>query len=447
MTKDKFIHLVEEWNQSHTTHPENIIKDFVWNGEKSLRFGNDYLWLQIVDLDVKQIIAVRYEKHTDDGVTWDTDYIYNYGEMKLSIQLSRSYSEQQILINAKYSTPHFITLLIEKGYLEKDLDLPISNTPITLADSKMQVLADVIINSSKYDLPVVFVSKTHDNHDPIDVTRLAAKLKGVAHVFIQPDVEQCLKLRELCKGREAYWGMCGVYLPNANGHWLFSYKGTTGYDEEQYSSILHCILQYTNIQTINPIYTWQGIDLENRTDEIINDLGMDEQEYKNELESKEKTIRELKNKVFSLENENKALNSNKSHYDSGTPVLYYGAEREFFDGEIRDVILSTLDTAIKNLPENTRRRHILESIMESNKYQHILEERASKLREILKGMTNMTPPIESSLKALGLIIINNNKHHKLKYYEDSRYVCVLPCSGSDWRCGENASKDIAKQVF
>ena len=117
MTKEAFIELVIEWNQG-SPHKENIISDMQWNGEKNIRFGSEKLWLEIIEYRNENIIATRYEKITDDGVIWDTDYIMNFNEMRMSIRLDRSYHEQAIVTNAEFSAPHFISLLMKRGYLE-----------------------------------------------------------------------------------------------------------------------------------------------------------------------------------------------------------------------------------------------------------------------------------------------------------------------------------------
>ena len=111
MTKEKFIELVIEWNNTNK-YKDNIIPGVEWNGEKTIRFGNETLWLEIVDYEDKGIIAVRYEKVQADEVVWDTDYIMNFNDMNLAIQLERSYKAETMITNAGFSTPHFISILI-----------------------------------------------------------------------------------------------------------------------------------------------------------------------------------------------------------------------------------------------------------------------------------------------------------------------------------------------
>lgn len=88
MTKDSFIQsfiqLVLEWNHGRP-HEENIIQGIEWNGERNVRYGTDTLWLAIEEYRNENIIAVHYEKAEADGVVWDTDYVMNFNDMKMSI--------------------------------------------------------------------------------------------------------------------------------------------------------------------------------------------------------------------------------------------------------------------------------------------------------------------------------------------------------------------------
>ena len=184
MTKDAFIQLVLEWNQG-SPHEENIIQGIEWHGERNIRYGTDTLWLAIEEYRNENIIAIRYEKTEADGVVWDTDYVMNFNDMRMSIQLDRSYLEEALAVDPTFSTPHFITLLIEHGYLTDDGILPMLRKPIFIKADNVDLLTDVINGTSRYRLPVVYISKTYYGEDPVDIWKLSGRLKGVAHVLVE----------------------------------------------------------------------------------------------------------------------------------------------------------------------------------------------------------------------------------------------------------------------
>ncbi|MCQ5343799.1 hypothetical protein NE675_12345, partial [Megasphaera massiliensis] len=65
----------------------------------------------------EDIDAVRYEKRDAEGVIWDSAYIINFKDMKMSILLDRSYLEEALKVDTEFSTPHFNSMLIDGGYL------------------------------------------------------------------------------------------------------------------------------------------------------------------------------------------------------------------------------------------------------------------------------------------------------------------------------------------
>lgn len=132
LTKEKFIQLVIEWNQG-SPHTENIISGLEWHGESNVRYGDNRLWMAIDEYRNGNIVAVRYEKREADGAIWDTDYVMNFASMKMAIRLERSFTQDAVVMNWKFATPHIITLLIEKGYLSRDAVLEVGRTPHTLS--------------------------------------------------------------------------------------------------------------------------------------------------------------------------------------------------------------------------------------------------------------------------------------------------------------------------
>ena len=114
----------------------------------------------------------------------------------------------------QFSTPYFITMLIDGGYLQDDNGLPILRQPIMITQKNMFVLVDVVNRVSQYRLPVVYVSKTVYNRDPINIGSLCGKLKGVAHVLLEENKNMDAQIRLACNDNNEYSGRIGIYFPN-----------------------------------------------------------------------------------------------------------------------------------------------------------------------------------------------------------------------------------------
>ena len=463
LTKEKFIQLAIDWNQK-SPHTENIIPDLKMPEMWNTRFGTDTLWMDIQEYRNQNIIAIRYEKVENDGTIWDTDYVMNFNEMRMAVQLYRSYTEEALTIASSFSTPYFITLLITHKYLKEDVNLPVLRAPISITNSNLSLLQNLINGTDRYELPVVYVSKTVYNYDPIDVNRLADRLKGVAHVLVQEDKNLNSLLRQECNDNNEYNGAIGIYYPNpAFGHKRCIYRRFTGFDSILLDKIVRSVIQYVNMQSIDSLYTWQGVtnallsdrlqcqraerlEAEQARQKAENEMSDVYDTFDEELKTLQKQVRELTRTNEALNYENQKLRAKIDSSDA-TPLLYSGEEDSFYPNEIKDIILSILKSSLENTTPGTRRADILKDILDNNNYCHLGEERQKTLRNLFKGYRSLTAPIRQTLSELGFEVSDENKHYKLTYYGDSRYWTTLSKTPSDHREGKNITSTIIKQMM
>ena len=132
----------------------------------------------------------------------------------MSVRLDRSYIEEALNVDTKFFTPFFISMLIDRGYILKDGNLEVQRTPLIIDEDNFNLMVDVINGNVRYKLPVVIITKTYYDEDPIDVNKLAKELKCVAHVLVQKTNCTNQKLKELCNGNNEYYGAIGIYHPN-----------------------------------------------------------------------------------------------------------------------------------------------------------------------------------------------------------------------------------------
>lgn len=463
MTKDAFIQLVLEWNQG-SPHEENIIQGIEWNGERNIRYGIESMWLAIEEYRNENIIAVRYEKTEADGVVWDTDYVMNFNDMKMSIQLDRSYLEEALVIDPTFSTPHFITLLIEHGYLKDDGILPMLRKPIFIKADNVSLLTDVINGTARYRLPVVYISKTYYGEDPVDIWKLSGRLKGVAHVLVEEGTWLNGRIRRECDSKNEYYGAIGVYFPNrAYDHKKYMYRAYDGIDAVLSEKVIRSVIQYSNAQMMDKLYTWQGVSnallrdrLSSRGAELLaaesekNRVAAEADEL---IESVDEDIQKLKKQVEELTHANEILtyeNQGLRAKVSGTdniPILYLGEEEEFYQGEIKEMILDAVAEKLKNLGQKTRRWDVLSDILQNNAYQNTADERERIIKALFKDYKTLSASMRQQLLELGFEVTEEGKHYRLTYYGDGRYKTTIAKTGSDWREGKNIASVILKNMM
>lgn len=489
LTEDAFIKLVIKWNRE-STYEENIIKDIRWNGERSIRFGDDNLWLEIEEYRSRNILAVRYEKKAKDGVIWDTDYVMNFNDMKMAIRLERSFTEEALSISSNFSTPHFITYLIEGGFLKNDGSLPVLRTPTLIHENNIGMLADIINGKTYHKLPVVYISKTYQDEDPVNTGLLASRLKGVAHVFVQESNSTNDKLRELCGCRNECHGAIGVYYANtAIGHKRYLYRASTGIDTYLMEKVIGFVIQNGNAQLVDPLYTWQGVNnavlrerlqsqekehaaveaerrktlyelLElkenlDQTKESIEQKALADAKMEADkiLDGFDQDMQELREEIARLTHENEKLVYEnmglKAKFDSNTavPVVFMGEEDDFYQGEIKDFVLAAVKKDLDNTEPKTRRYDVLTDILQANEYQGTGKKRAEEAKRMLSNYSGMTPKLRKGLEDIGFVF-DESDHQKVKYYGDDRYTVVYASTPSDkGHGGKNNAAVTVKKAF
>lgn len=463
MTKDDFIRLAIEWNQG-SPHKENVIPGIEWNGERNIRYGDESLWLAIEEYRNQNIIAIRYEKTESDGVIWDTDYVMNFNDMKMSVRLDRSYLESALTVESAFSTPHFISLLIEKNYIKDDYNLPVSNRPVIIDNNNLNLLVDVINGVSRYRLPVVYISKTFFGEDPVNVNWIASRLKGVAHVLVQKGGWLNSPLRSKCDDKNEYYGAIGIYYPNqAVGHKKFLYRAYEGSDDVLMERVIHSVIQYSNSQMVETLYTWSGVNnallrdrYSSQRDERIaaelekvkalNDADELIAYFDDDIKKLQLQVEQLTKANDALSYENQGL---KAKLDSTEDIgiIYLGVEDEFFPGEIKEMILDSISEKLKNTAPKSRRHDVLSDIIQKNGHDRISEKRAKAVKNLLKDYRTMSGTLRQALMDMGFTITEDGKHYRLTYYGDGRYKTTVSKTASDHREGKNIASTIIKNMF
>lgn len=421
IAEDDFIRLVIRCNQENP-YPENVIRNLKWNGERNVRYGDDDLWLEIAELKEERIIAVRYEKKAANGAVWDTDYVMDFAANRISIQLERSYTEGASLDNQRFTTPHFISMLISSGYLADD-----------------------------NGLPVVYVSKRDGKKLPFDVRMLCSRLKGNAHVIVARNRRFSKKTSKKYGCVLERNGDAGVYFPNGTHMRIPAGRKT---DERIASEVL----KYMVLQKLPELCTWQGV----ANALMLERIGEQKEEVRKALLEKEKAegeireyfdefdadneklklrIEELMQRNTRLETEVNGLRTRLS--SSGqVPVLFGGKETDLYPGEISEMVLDAVSDGLERTRGEGRRADVYGDILQSNGYANLRRKRQAEVKRIFTGYRVMTGSTKKDLEELGITVTGDGKHYKLAYYGDPRYVRAISKTGSDRREGANIAAVI-----
>ena len=460
LTKEKFIDLIVQWNNS-AKYLENHVPGVSWKGEKNIRFGTDKLSIEIIDYPEKDILAVRHEKITDDEVVWDTDFVVNFAERRIAILLDRTFSEDALEMNAAFSTPHFISLLIERGYLQDDQDIPVLRDPIIITDRNLETIQRIIKNKEYYALPVVYVAKDFADQNPLSVSWLASRLKGAAHVLVEDSKEACKKCTEICAETSEEHGAVRIYYPSLGvNRKRFLFRSATGNMDVRLEKVVKHVIQYWNSQRMDILYTWHGVnsavladnlqnqiqrlaEAESAKQSVEEEINQVYEEFDEDIRSLQKKLEELSKANEALQMENFGLRA-KMNISDAMPIIYQGDEEDFYPEEIKDMVLGVLADALNNTEKGTRLHDVLEDILENNTYRHLSDERKQRVKNLFKGYKTLTGTMKQELLSLGFQITDDGKHYKIIYQGDPRYMVTIGKTPSDNRAGSNNAGMINK---
>ena len=455
LTQDTLIQLVIDWNQGS---PYNKISNLNWDGKsRNVKFEEQNLSLEIQEIRAYNTIAIRFHQFDENNIIWNTDIVVNFNEHIFSIKLDRETTAETTGFIPKFKTPVLVNKLLDGGYVGKDNGMQISEQVISVTKDNYHIIEDVICRQTIYDMPVIYVTKSWGRY-PLNTQELAYRLRGVAHVLVEEDSSVSSILKNSCNGMNSHHGSIGIYYPGrASTYKIITTGKYVDKEDVLINRIVNTVCQRVNQQARDTMMTFEGVQNElfklryeraaekrSRAESEVSEVY---ETFSAELSEKERTIEELNTRIMALQAENQGL---RAKYDQNmeTPLLYYGAEEELFDGEIKDHILEMLQSQLSCVKKDTRKEHILLDILESNEITGALDEKRAEIKRLLKGYTKVGDSLKRALKAYGFTITNDGGHYKLTYKDDSRYLYIMAASGSDsQRGGENLSAEITRDML
>lgn len=468
-TKQKFFELVVRWNQDS---PHHRIDGIEWDGGCRHRWGDMKNMLEITEYD--DVAAAHFVQNEQFGVHWTTEFILHAGRKEIGIYLSREATENTVYFHKEFKPPYFLKLLMRENVLGSDGGLTISEYPHSFGATadEQQVLTQLCLeDAGAFRLPVVYLTRDwFTEHCIVDEGELGRRLCGVAHVLVESDKDVSRTLKDLCHGKNVYNGGMAIYFPSVSA----AAKRFIPYDgmdvEKVMTQMVRIIFRYMNQQKRERLDTWDGIQMmqmRRQADQLLEEKRRIEETRKQTSKEKEQYWKEkeqywgeyvkAQKQVEELTKQNARLQSElaglRARVDSmgENPLLYYGDEREFYQGEMLEFVRTALSEKLDRLPKEKDRHlrcaDVLQDLLNANESEEIQAQRQTELKRVLKGGRTLTASIRRTLIDMGFRITSEGKHHKLTYYNDDRYIVTMSKSGSDRRGGDNLISEIKTRVY
>ena len=384
------------------------------------------------------------------GITWCSDAVYSNidGIKSILVQVTPTSIKYENLPLPK--VPFLVELLIKNGYCALDGDIPVDGIPLKVTKENVELCAKVIRGESDNILPVVYVSRDSWG-TALNCEELAYDLKGVAHVLFEGEQNVSRIMMKLTHKRNVFGNYVGIYFPGT--------KYVKKFDIFQYShdnvKMMNDLKQYLFTRFSGGIivnyYTWshlaflQNASLSSSSQKELREFLLD---YDDTIQESDKTISELHNKISNLEEKIKVLENAVKIKNETTPESFSfnrGKEREFYTGEMRDLLIYLLQQGKIRCSNNSRAEHLIDSMLSCNKLTGENEKLMKGLEKILADGHKLTEQDLKDLEKLGFTFEHRN-HYRFTFHDDERYKFTTATTPSDHRGGKNNLSDFRKKL-
>ena len=188
-------------------------------------------------------------------------------------------------------------------------------------------------------------------------------------------------------------------------------------------------------------------------DALEDTLASTRAEYEEYTQGLEERIDALSAELAASKDEADRLRRTLSSRGHGGSITLSCGEEEFYPGELRDVVVSSLDRLLRSSSDpNVRERrswHVASRIIEENP---VSSERDGIVRQVegtLGEAGRSTRAAASTMVRLGFTEADGGRggHRKFLYHGDPRYTFTLASSPSDVRTTDNMAKEVVRRLF
>jgi hypothetical protein len=453
--RQEFIDVVRRWvlDSPHAKLVEDDFHGCGVEGRFAARRENQALEVTAAVTPDEEMVAVKMTQ-SDHELEWSTEAVFSrrVEDTWVGVRTSRE-SNQPAVRLPPAKKPILVKSLLENLGGGKDGLLAVSSAPHALSNNDIDTAARLMLGQADCRLPVVYVSASFSGKSLVDVEWLARGLSGMAHVVVEPNRPFSRRLQIDVESQNVYGGAIGIYWPEASGRRSFFMDSPFTGSEDLATAITDEVR--AALLNRRPLYRCT----KGAVDEAVSGLAYAQlkasgsQELLSYVASFDTEIRAKTDRLEDAEREIARLTRELRGYESkasaaaATGLALRTAEQSFFPNEISDVVISALSDARSRLQADSRRIHIISSILDANAETKQLDRRREELKKILRDYTSMTKEIRHQLEDLGFTITDDGKHYKLIYEGDERYTFALAKTGSDRRGGLNSASDISKRVF
>ena len=483
---DEAFYLISKWLTKNAN--KKISKEFLKSG-KELSIKTSHIRTYVADELEPYLYSILFS-HPDKNVSgrqWITEISIKSENNKTEISISLEVSDISTRVKEppKTTKPYLVALLNKNKYLSPNtIGLKVSR----LKNNHDEFRAlDYEINKENREYSLVLVSKRkHSDEFLLEPNKLQEQLVGLAKVI---SIDKYVNLKDLENyiGANSVWdgAIRIIYPPRVKHTKLFRSCEITKLNElgndiyhEFLSFITHTTNGFNKRKHFSPTdvrskrsrdriellktQVKDSKDYESLANEAFDELKKQDDIFNKKKNDFKAEIDELSLKNLELEEEIKRIKQDK--YNLENRIIYskkdreikkeygllnYGDEEDLYPDEIKDLILSIIESYYKNtdLDKNDRQYKILEDIINKNLKLEYANEIIRECKRIFTNYSSITKKMKSDLSKLKLEVIEDGTHNKLKFINDDRFIVVFSKTSSDEKTSKNLLNHIKKALL
>lgn len=453
-TSIDFLVAVREWllGSPHTAFKESDLSEMDAKDEFSAKRSNEFIEALKYEASGSDMAAIRYTK-LDRGLEWVSTIVFSRSQPASWIGVRTTCESQHPAARLPVAKkPVFVQTFLARLGGGIDGELNVQAIPLRLANSDIPLAARCIAGQSGCRLPLVYISARFQGGYLVDVDSLAEALAGMAHVLVEPNRAFSVRLMSEVNSQNVYGGAIGVYWPEGGGRRSFFLHQESESPSEMERAVVEEVRSALANRRPLARVTWATVQelISRRTSNALREQGSTEvqkyvDEFDKELKSKQDKIEDAEREISRLEAEIRKYQA-QSPMQSGL-VLQTAPEQDLYAGELIGVVRDAIADAVTRVTEDSRRQHILNSIVKANPPTGEAEAMRDRLKTLLRDFRSMDAKVRSALQDMGFDISEEGKHYKIVFQGDDRYTFTMPKSGSDYRGGLNLAGDISRLLF
>ena len=452
LTMSKFVDLAVKWVLSSRNYN---FDSFAWNGSSDEVFtGNNGELFQVSIFEEENIGAIHFSSTDNRSIKWTTDFILSFDDHVLAFQLYREAPPNVEYVHRAFSIPSLVNNIIEAGFAASDNGIDITGKPIIIHDDDADWIKDILLRNKAFNLPLVYLSCVKNTHCVVNPYMLAEKLNGVAHVIYETSRSISFQLYSLTNSLNPYGGAVEIIYPRGNRRILPSHL--TGSHNQKVYYIVNAVFNHLNQIQVEDRFSWSQLQAKKLHKQLSCALQKQEQEsqnysilettYEEIIEEKENRIKQLSDQLASANTSIEQLEIQLASIGA-IPVIVLGEEADMYPNEQKAFLVEIIDKELKSTPDNTRKNHVLQSLLAANRCENTVEEKRKRIKACLHGYTKFSSSVKKELSEIGFSFSDDGKHIKIVFGEDFRYIGVLSKTGSDHRGGDNTAHDLIRLIF